>query len=139
MKVLLVDDNYVDMKEFCDELVLEGHQVHHAHDYEQLRDFCDKGETYDGIILDLMLPPDHGIDVTESMYGYRSGQLLYEGLIRHSYPDVPFVILTAVDKSTEVYQHVLEDMSKYNIFRGCFNKPVEVQELIDSLREQPSS
>lgn len=132
MKLLLVDDNRVDMKEFRDELILDGHEVDHVHDYTELQELCNETKHFDGIILDLMFPPEDGIPILESDFGYRGGQFLYEPLIKKHFPNVPFVILTAMDETTSIYQQVIKNMSQYKSYSGCFQKPVEVHELIEA-------
>ena len=132
MKLLLVDDNYVDMKEFRDELILDNHEVDHVHDYKELQKLCNETKHFDGIILDLMFPPGDGIPIHKSDLGYRGGQFLYESLIKKKFPNVPFVILTAMDETTSIYQQVVENMSQYKAYRGCFQKPVEIHELIEA-------
>jgi len=136
MYILLVDDNYEDMVHFKDELELEGHRVVHVHDYKELKIECESKNNYDGIILDLMFPPENGIPIKESDYGYRGGQILYNNLIKSSFPEVPFVILTAMDKTTKIFNSILDDLSKLPAFRGVFQKPTEVKNILDALMSQ---
>ena len=76
MKILLVDDNKKDMKPFCDELEFDGHKVIQAFNLEDVKIIIDKEEEFDGIILDLMFPPNNGIPIRESEYGYLGGKSL---------------------------------------------------------------
>lgn len=135
MKLLLVDDNYADMKEFVDLLSLEGHKVEHVHNSAEAEEICTAKPEFDGILLDLMFPPEVGIPVNRTDFGYSAGRYLYVNLIYPAFPLVPFIILTAMDSSTAIYQQVVNDLKKqYKTYRGCIQKPPKVNEVIDTLR-----
>ncbi len=136
MKILLVDDNNVDMKEFRDLLTLEGHEVDHVHNLPELQIILSNSVQYQGLILDLMFPVESGISIIESEFGYRMGPIFYDQYIRTNYPKVPFIILTAMDPSISMFQQMKNHMSRYKSFKGIFQKPVEAYEVIKGLCEK---
>jgi len=133
MKLLLVDDNEVDMKEFRDLLEINEHEVVHVHNTQELKDVLAKSSKFDGIILDLMFPLEDDIPDEESEYGYRIGLLLYNRYLKETYPDVPFVILTAMDHKIQIHLQILKNLVQFDSFKGIFQKPVDLNELIKAL------
>lgn len=135
MRILLIDDNKNDMKPFCDELILEGHDILQAFCLDDIKQIIDNKEIFDGIILDLMFPPKNGIPIDESEYGYLGGKYIYQKYLIKEYKDIPFLILTAMDESTKMYQDVKDKFTKmYNSFLGIFQKPVEIDDIIKAFK-----
>lgn len=131
LTLLLVDDNISDMRHFVDEFILEGHNVYHAYNYNTIQKAIASNKDFHGIILDLMFTPEDGIPALQTDLGYTAGIYIYENLIRHKYPNVPFVILSATDKTTDLYLSAIERLNRYPSFRGFCEKPIEIKELLE--------
>jgi len=132
MKLLLVDEDEEEMPQLVDELRLEGHEVQQALNCEQLESAM-VGMVFDGLILDLMMPAIDGIPPDKSDFGYTAGVYLYESAIAPRWPNVPFIVVSAVDPETSVFKRAIERLRKHSGFRGHVEKPPEVERIIQLL------
>lgn len=114
MTILVIDDQPVLQDLLKDLLEEEGWRVLQAYSAHQGKEILE-GEVVDGILLDLMLPDRHGLD------------LLTE--IKQRYPLIPVVVITAYS----ALETAIEAMK-----RGAFHyipKPFKNEEVILTLRQ----
>lgn len=90
---------------------------------------------YDLVLLDLMMPELDSIPAAETRDGYEAGAYLYETLVRPALPNVPVVILTAVDTSTRLYMDAKERVARHGQFKGVIEKPVGPEDIVSFLRK----
>jgi CheY-like chemotaxis protein len=135
MRLLLVDDNIKDMKEFCDEVktIDIRIEIDHIHNLRELESIIEKNNKYDGIILDLMFPPILGIDAELTESGYLGGLFLYEKYLYPNFKNIPFIVYTAMDDSTQFYRTAVEKLSNYKECVKFFRKPSNTKDIILAL------
>jgi DNA-binding response OmpR family regulator len=114
MKLLLVDDEKEFALTLAERLQLRGFAHSVAFDGESALE-CVRGDHFDLVLLDLMLPGMSGLTVLRS--------------IREMRPGLPVVLLTG----NSAAQDGMEGMKQGA--RACIGKPVDLQELLSLLAE----
>jgi len=136
-RILLIDDNEEAMGHLADAIRVRGGDVVQVASRRQAREAA-KGR-FDGIIVDLMFAPADDIPARESDSGFRGGAFIFEHDVRHLQPATPFVILTAVDKTTAVYRAGVEQLQQHKGFRGALEKPATLGEILRLLHTEQGS
>ncbi len=115
-KVLVVDDEPVNLQVLINNLVLEGYTVVAARSGAEAMEILERGEFPELIILDVMLPRMSGYEVCQA--------------IREKYPehDLPILMLTAKNKPGDVVTGLEAGANDY------LSKPVNRQELLARVR-----
>lgn len=134
MRILLIDDSEKDMRNFVDELRQAGCSVEQAAGLEQIERMLREKEPFDAAILDLMFAPVAGIPPEETDLGYRAGVFLWRRVVERHTPGLRFVVLTAVDPDLETYQHAVQELQPCAGYRGIFEKPVLIEDVLEALR-----
>lgn len=83
-------------------------------------------EEFDGVLLDISMPPTENMNVDETEYGRLTGIVVVESIERFK-PDVPIVALTVVSDPT--MQRKMRDAGIDEII----NKPAEIDEIAQVL------
>jgi DNA-binding response OmpR family regulator len=109
LKVLMVDDEKEFVLTLAERLELRGFIPRVFFDGESALE-CVRGEHFDLVMLDVMLPGMRGLAVLRR--------------IREMKPGLPVVLLTGNTSSREGIEGIKQGA------RACLNKPVDIQELL---------
>ena len=113
IKILLVEDNPGDallLRETLKEATSAWFEVEHVERLAEARKRLDKGGI-DIVLLDLSLPDGHGLDTVRQVH--------------HDAPDVPIVVLTALDDETLAVKAVGEGAQDYLVKNQIDSKSLE--------------
>jgi len=67
MKILVADDNHILANVLADYLRLRGHEILTTYDGRSASACC-RRQRFDAIVIDLLMPDIHGIEVLEQLY-----------------------------------------------------------------------
>ena len=113
MRILVVEDEKDLNSIICSKLVKEGYNVDACYDGQAALDYME-AETYDGAIMDIMIPNKDGITVLREM--------------RNAGIQVPVLFLTAKTETQDIVRGLDAGASDY------MTKPFEFSELMARLR-----
>lgn len=113
MRMLVVEDEKDLNSIICSKLVKEGYNVDACYDGQAALDFIEMSE-YDGVIMDIMIPHENGIEVLKT--------------IRANNQQVPVLFLTAKGETQDIVRGLDAGASDY------MTKPFEFPEFLARLR-----
>lgn len=116
MKVLVVEDNLLNLKLFVDTLTMKGYEVISARNGIEALEIL-KNIIPDVIILDLYMP---------GMSGFRLGNTLSKD---PKYQNIPIIVVSA---SSSVYD--VKEMASYNV-KAYLVKPVSPTKLLETVKK----
>lgn len=114
-KVLIVEDNPMNMELVQDLLRNQGYVTYEAVDGEQALKYIEAGEIYDLILMDIELPGMNGIEVTK--------------LIKAKYKDLPIIALTAYAMKGDKERFLAAGFEEY------IPKPLDMEDFIKRLEK----
>lgn len=135
MKILMLDDDVVGMEGLKELLKEDGYNVDFAPGPDKARELL-KGEDYDLLLLDIMLPYESSFDKWETRDGMTAGVVLLEKLRKGEYgernKDIRVIVYTAQTTDIELpdrlkAQAVDED--------DIFYKPGQATEILSRVKE----
>lgn len=113
MRILIVEDEKDMNAIICSKLVKEGYNVDACYDGQTALDYLEAA-SYDGVIMDVMIPKKDGMTVLKT--------------IRAKGQQVPFLFLTAKSETQDIVKGLDAGASDY------MTKPFEFSELLARLR-----
>lgn len=117
-KILVIEDNELNLKLFCDILKYQNYEVHSAQDglegYNKIVE-----NNYDLIILDLQLPKINGFELLEKLQNEKI-----------KVPEIIIVSACAMDSDKQ-------NAKKYNI-NTYITKPIDIKNFINIVKEKLS-
>ncbi len=115
-RILIVDDEPVNLKVLEDHLRLQGYEVEKAGNGSRALEIIQSGQKFDLIILDIMMPKMSGYEVCQK--------------IRQSYPpsNLPIVLLTAKNRVADLVEGFQSGANDY------IPKPFSRDELLSRIR-----
>jgi len=87
-----------------------------------------ESEKFDGVLLDIMMPPTEEMDLLELDYGRKTG-IEVARRIKAIQPEIPIVAFTALFD-----EEILAEMGSAGIIK-IIHRPAEVSDIIHALRE----
>lgn len=114
-KVLIVEDNPLNMELVQEILRARGYVTYEAVDGEQAMKYIEAGESYDLIIMDIELPGMNGVEVAK--------------LIKTKYKDVPIIALTSYAMKGDKERFLAAGFDDY-----C-SKPMVIEDFIKRLEK----
>ena len=127
MKILVIDDDVIDIPHMCDGFKQLRHEILHIKSVDEL-DQIDKFKPQ-SLILDLMMPCKQ-LPKEKCNGGYTTGASLYKDILYKRLIGVPFVVLTAAQTQTSVIQLAIQELSQYSEYRGIIEKGLTTEETI---------
>lgn len=120
MRILVIDDDDIEMPQTCDLLKLEGHEVLQIKDSSNIEESI-KNFAPDGIILDLMIP-DLNLPQKDINGGYTTGAYLYKNVINKIAHGIPFVVYSGTAIEVDFIKEDLDSLKAYEEYSGTIEK-----------------
>jgi CheY-like chemotaxis protein len=128
MRILVVDEDNLDVPHICDEIRQSGHQVLQVADWKQLSAVVPDFKP-DAILLDLMIPAI-GLPSNECGGGFTTGAYIYEKMLHDLTPGVPFAVFSSAFLETSIIKQALKRLEQFPEYKGTISKGCNPEEII---------